>query len=290
MRGQRKLEFLEAVTRARARISRQAATTTVAADPSAAARPPAPVVTVESQLIPVRPQLIPVRAHFGQQFTKSFNFGVERPQIASAVWPDYAKIEWNDGPLGDFSRLLYVQKQRDYHAEGLVKKHRKPRLERELAAPINGRRWSLTDSYLDRVKRASQFYAYPSNKKFPKPPNYMQQAAPLRLVVNNPVVLAPFDPVAWWASIPPRPAPVSLLLPERQKRKYARELKPAGQEELFSAPNWRELTEHLGRTDEERAHVLGISRQQITAIRNGLFGPSADVARHILQLQLQAAA
>lgn len=78
---------------------------------------------------------------------------------------DCVKVQWNDGPRGDFSRLMYAQKQRTGDCEGLVKLHRRPHLEREMPAPIVGRRWSMSTQLEQLVRANSAWFEYPKNRK-----------------------------------------------------------------------------------------------------------------------------
>lgn len=89
--------------------------------------------------------------------------------IIARVHADAARIEWNSGSEGDFARLLYLGKQRAASCEGLVKKNCRPHVEWEKAAPIIGRRWSLTTGLRNLVSAASPTFTMPKNPK-PKAP------------------------------------------------------------------------------------------------------------------------
>ncbi|HEY5306075.1 MAG TPA: hypothetical protein VIJ52_05330 [Pseudolabrys sp.] len=212
-------------------------------------------------------------------------------KIARSVFPDFVVIKWNDGPCGDFSRLLYLQKQRDHHAEGLVKKNRRPHLERELPAPINGRRWSLSTPLLLLAKREAPEFTYPSNKKFKKPPNYRPK------VVNNPVEQIACEPQArervylsnaegqgmLLGELPDMRAPERPSASPRHRDKIA----PAPMLRLFTVVGNVDVIETmrgLGPTHEAIAERLGISRPQATNILNRQFRPSRVVVKRVLEL------
>jgi len=211
-------------------------------------------------------------------------------KIARSVFPDFVVIEWNDGPRGDFSRLLYLQKQRDHHAEGLVKKNHRPRVERELPAPVMGRRWSLSTPLLLLAKQEAPAFAYPSNKKFKTPPKYaakriksdVEQEAraaalavktePLRLrVVVNPLVPEPVQ----LSMFPLAERPVSRLA------QYGGGLMPAAvAREIEARRHWRGLTQ------EALAQQIGLSRCTLTNALSGTFGLSQWAATRLREFLL----
>ncbi len=210
----------------------------------------------------------------------------EAMKIARSVFPEHVVIKWNEGPRGDFSRLLYLQKDRDHHAEWLVKKNRHPHIERELPAPIVGRRWSLSRPLLLMAKKEAPTFAYPSNKKFKTPPKYRPK------VVNNPVEQIACERVylsnaegqgMLLGELPDMRAPERPNAPPRHRDK----IPPAPMLRLFAVIENVDVIETmrgLGPTHEAIAGRLGISRPQATNILNRQFRPSRAVVKRVLEL------
>lgn len=212
-------------------------------------------------------------------------------KIVKGLYPGL-HVDPTGGKHGTGGWFNYMGKERSAEYEAALVKSggARGRCPWEQPAPLIGSRYSMNGHLKDIVNaelERRKIFSLPSQQQpvevAPQPVvvEIAAEASPLRLVADNaqPETLFELPPLP-----PSRPRSPPVV---REKRKYARELRPAGQPELFALPDWqewRELTEHLGETDAERARVVGVSRPQMTAIRNGLFGPSAAVAHRILAL------
>jgi hypothetical protein len=179
---------------------------------------------------------------------------------------------------GALDALRYALKERDARFQGLLKKEYGERghpralepWEWEKPAPIMGRRWSATAALLKMDAEASGEAQLLGRRRM------VTVKLPVPVVTLETFGGLLFDLPAMEAPERPKVAP-------KHRGKIA--ARHVGQGSLALRSDNIEIFDALrvlGRTDAERAAVIGLSRGQVTNLKNGQFGTRREVVRRIV--------